>query len=155
MVLKSEMEAGGYLTAAQGRVIADVIRKGAGMVLQDTIADVAGGGGSMALSKSGDGGGLGAMESLFGSLPDLMSGSFSLRSGLDYVPYDNFPARLHEGERVLTKEENKDLSRGSQAVELAPVLVNLVLDGKVLASTLYRQSKAGIKIIHERGLAYA
>ena len=26
--------------------------------------------------------------------------------GLDYVPYDNFLARLHEGERVLTKEEN-------------------------------------------------
>ena len=26
--------------------------------------------------------------------------------GLDYVPYDNYLARLHEGERVLTKEEN-------------------------------------------------
>ena len=27
-------------------------------------------------------------------------------NGLDYVPYDNYLARLHEGERVLTKEEN-------------------------------------------------
>ncbi len=27
--------------------------------------------------------------------------------GLAYVPYDNYPARLHEGERVLTKEQNK------------------------------------------------
>lgn len=27
--------------------------------------------------------------------------------GLPYVPYDNYLARLHEGERVLTKEENK------------------------------------------------
>lgn len=27
--------------------------------------------------------------------------------GLAYVPYNNYPARLHEGERVLTKEQNK------------------------------------------------
>ena len=36
-------------------------------------------------------------------------GRFSHASGLDYVPYDNYPATLHEGERVLTKQEN---SRG-------------------------------------------
>jgi hypothetical protein len=83
-----------------------------------------------------------------------MSGAFSLRSGLDYVPYDNFPARLHEGERVLTKEENQAASR-ERRESLPPVQVNLVIDNKVLASTLYKQSKAGIKIIHERGLAYA
>lgn len=29
-----------------------------------------------------------------------------LKRGIDYVPYDDFPAYLHEGERVLTKEEN-------------------------------------------------
>lgn len=29
------------------------------------------------------------------------------KSGLDYVPKDDYVARLHEGERVLTKEENK------------------------------------------------
>ena len=30
------------------------------------------------------------------------------KSGLDYVPRDNYVARLHKGERVLTKEENED-----------------------------------------------
>lgn len=122
MVLQSEMPQAGYLTAAQGRVIADVIRKGGGEVLQQTLLDVFGGGGSMAISKSGTSGGLGDLESQYYGLPDLMSGAVSLRSGLDYVPYDNFPARLHEGERVLTKEENKASGR-------APVF-HIYLDGE-------------------------
>lgn len=36
--------------------------------------------------------------------------SGSHKNGLDYVPYDGYVAELHEGERVLTKEENKDYS---------------------------------------------
>lgn len=31
-----------------------------------------------------------------------------LKVGMDYVPEDNFPAILHEGEAVLTKEENRE-----------------------------------------------
>lgn len=34
----------------------------------------------------------------------------SHKNGLPYVPKDNYVARLHEGERVLTKEENKEYS---------------------------------------------
>ena len=31
--------------------------------------------------------------------------------GLAYVPFNNYVARLHEGERVLTKKENQDYTR--------------------------------------------
>ena len=31
--------------------------------------------------------------------------------GLDYVPYDGYVAELHEGERVLTKQENRTLAK--------------------------------------------
>lgn len=37
-------------------------------------------------------------------------------TGLDYVPYDNFPSLLHEGEAVLTKAEATEWRRSSSAV---------------------------------------
>lgn len=36
-------------------------------------------------------------------------------AGLDYVPFNGYVARLHEGERVLTKQESKDYSQDSGA----------------------------------------
>ena len=34
-----------------------------------------------------------------------------LRIGMEYVPYDEYPALLHKGERVLTEGENKEYSK--------------------------------------------
>lgn len=34
-----------------------------------------------------------------------------LRIGMEYVPYDEFPALLHKGERVLTESENKEYNK--------------------------------------------
>lgn len=38
----------------------------------------------------------------------------SFRTGLEYVPYNGFVAELHEGERVLTREENEEYSKGKK-----------------------------------------
>ena len=36
-------------------------------------------------------------------------------TGLDRVPYDNYPAILHEGERVLTASQARSYDRGGGA----------------------------------------
>ncbi len=38
--------------------------------------------------------------------------------GLSYVPYDNFPARLHEGERVLTASEARTYGSGTPTIAI-------------------------------------
>ena len=39
------------------------------------------------------------------AMPGLLYGAPGFATGLDYVPYNDFSARLHEGEAVLTKAE--------------------------------------------------
>ena len=45
------------------------------------------------------------LQRLFGSSGEK-GGKFAV--GKDYVPYDNYPALLHKGERVLTRQESKE-----------------------------------------------
>ena len=43
----------------------------------------------------------------------MLEGYYPHAAGLEYVPYNGYPARLHEGERVLTAEENRAFSSGT------------------------------------------
>lgn len=50
---------------------------------------------------------------------DMLNAANSIASkfhynGLDYVPFDGYNARLHEGERVLTKKENEAYTQATQ-----------------------------------------
>lgn len=60
------------------------------------------------------GGGAGKLDPLSG-MPGLLYGAPGHATGLDYVPYNNYMARLHEGEAVLTKAEATLWRRGDGA----------------------------------------
>ena len=51
-----------------------------------------------------------------GGMPSVFSAP-KLAVGLDYVPYDEYPAQLHEGEAVLTKAEAADWRRGGDSAQ--------------------------------------
>jgi lambda family phage tail tape measure protein len=80
---------------------------------------------------SGGSGYLGAIGGLFagsggssgtGSFADLFSGEFGggfYANGLDYVPYDGFPAILHEGERVSSRQDAAvERGRGGPSIHI-------------------------------------
>lgn len=43
------------------------------------------------------------------NIGSALKSAFKLRSGKDYIPYDDYPALLHKGEAVLTASENEAL----------------------------------------------
>lgn len=77
---------------------------------------------------------------------DSLAPAHSLRShatGLDYVPYNEYIARLHEGEAVLTKEQAKRWRRGEDDTmmvvqtpqETRPIV--LMIDGTEIGAVMY------------------
>lgn len=55
----------------------------------------------------------------------------SHKSGLEYVPFNNYKANLHEGEGVLTKEENKEYQENKENTNQEVTIVTpLIIDGK-------------------------
>lgn len=61
-------------------------------------------------------------------------------NGLDYVPYDGYPAILHEGERVLTRREADDYRSDRGSGKPADIVINLTttLDGKTVSKAVTR-----------------
>lgn len=55
-------------------------------------------------------------------LGGLFSGAPGHATGLDYVPRDNYVARLHEGEAVLTKDENRRRGRAQASAPSVSVV---------------------------------
>lgn len=49
---------------------------------------------------------------------DFLQGVGGYAAGLARVPYDNFPALLHEGERVLTAREARAADRGGSPIQI-------------------------------------
>lgn len=99
----------------------------------------AGSGGTLKVASEGVTGGEG-LGLLIGGMPKDMSSqfSFSARNGLDYVPYDNFPARLHKGERVQTAEQAKGGGGFNGTIKVyldgqeIPGRVKIIADGVVV-----------------------
>lgn len=70
-------------------------------------------------------------------------------NGLSYVPFDGYTAKLHKGERVLTKDENRDYTQGNNSSNGVNVTNNFY--GKV--ESPYEVSKASKKAMRDLSFA--
>lgn len=69
-------------------------------------------------------------------------------TGIDYVPYDNFPALLHEGERVQTAVEARSEKNGSGGVQIVMYGTTIREDAdidRVAAALLQKMELAGMR----------
>jgi tape measure domain-containing protein len=61
---------------------------------------------------------------------------YPAKMGLSYVPFDNFPASLHRGERVLTAQENAGYSgKGAITISHNP---NIMIDSRTDQAQVYQ-----------------
>jgi len=104
----------GIFDWSRGQIISSVIRLGAKSILKTLLSDTFSiSPPNVSMTGVEDGGMLASIaETLSKIAPNTSSVEMSLASGLNYVPYDNFHARLHEGEAVLTADENKKRRKG-------------------------------------------
>ncbi|KOP29480.1 hypothetical protein ADM98_11435 [Exiguobacterium sp. BMC-KP] len=70
--------------------------------------------------------------------------------GLSYVPRDDYRANLHEGEGILTKQENAEYRKGKMGGSGSNVTVNI--NGPVTMREEADIEKLGKRIAHEVGL---
>ena len=63
-------------------------------------------------------GGKSASKEMVMSTGGVMVPKSSNASGLTRVPYDNYPALLHQGERVLTAQETRQADRASGGIQV-------------------------------------
>lgn len=69
-------------------------------------------------------------------------------TGIDYVPYDNFPALLHQGERVQTAVEARSEKNGASGVQIVMYGTTIREDAdidRVAAALLQRMELAGMR----------
>lgn len=62
--------------------------------------------------------------------------------GISYVPYNDYPARLHEGERVLTASQNREYMSGGHGgvtINISSMTVRTESDIDSIAQELYRR----------------
>jgi hypothetical protein len=95
---------------------------------------------------------LGNLNGIIGSGGTIPNAS----RGIDYIPRDNYLVNTHEGEAIITKEENKRRRGGSHSSDGAsqPLFINIpvMLNGRQIAKVVYDESKHGRKTTHTRGV---
>lgn len=92
-----------------------------------------------------------SLGSVFSAVGSLFTGH---ANGLSYVPYDNYPALLHEGEKVLTRQEAAATNNFGGAIDASVTIGSVgagVSRGEMMAAV--RQAQAATEASIRRKMA--